>query len=193
MKKGKWLASLFAPGVLIAIAVITAAAATIATIVIVQNNNDDTDIVSEPNTVLVPESAPTTDNNAIEISNDGEVSKLESPEGGGSVSITYSTEVNVSLANSNVSVYFENPAQSNQNMVLQVILTQNETEKYLVSQSETLEAGYLLRTMTLDESIKSMLGEGSYKGLLNILYFNPETGEKAVVNTNIPINITVSK
>lgn len=37
------------------------------------------------------------------------------------------------------------------------------------------------------------LSAGGYEGKFAVLYYDPDTGEKAVVNTEIPVTITVSE
>lgn len=185
----KWLATLLAPSVVITIAVITAAAAVATVAIYHYSGSESEDTISK--VVLVPDVAPSLDPKAVEVSHD-ETSKLSSPEGGGSVSLSYADKINVNLTTGKIQMYFENPAQSNQDLIVQAIITQ-ENNQYLVAQSNTISAGYLLQEMTLDNETKSMLQQGTYKGLFNVLYYNPSTGVKAVVNTNIPITITVTK
>lgn len=189
-KLKKWITSLFASSLIVTIAVVTASAAVIiaATVVIVNVVNDDN---QDTQSVIAPESVPNLDDHVIEVLSDGEVSKLESPRGGGSVSIAFSDKVMVNIPNDTATIYFQNPAQSNQDMVVQVIII-NGDKQVLVAQSEKIASGYLIQTLKLDNSIKQMLQDGTYNGIFNVLFYNQETGEKAVVNSNIPVEINVS-
>jgi len=194
-KIGKWLASLSVPVLIIIVAATSVAAMAVATVVYVVNENkveDESKVESESKVVLSPNTAPSADSNALEVSTDGETSKLSSSDGGGSVSLSYSDKINVNLSRGSATIYFQNPAQSNQDMVIQVIITDGD-DKYLVAQSDKLTAGYLLQHISLTDDIKSMLQTGTYKGIFNILYYNPNNGEKAIVNTNIPVDISVIK
>jgi len=47
--------------------------------------------------------------------------------------------------------------------------------------------------LNLQESAVRKLSVGGYEGKFVISYYNPETREKAMVNTEIPISITVQE
>lgn len=137
--------------------------------------------------VLAPDYAPqTTDSNAEKM-DDGDESKLDAAEGGGAVSLTYSKNVTISLADKKASIMFQNPSKSTQNMVLQLVITSGE-EETVVAQSNLLPAGYKLNTLALLDTAK--LSAGGYEGKFRVLYYNTDSGEKAVVNTEIPVSIT---
>lgn len=139
-------------------------------------------------TVLSPDYAPQiTDENA-EAMGDGDDSKLTAPQGGGAVSLTYSKEVSISLKDKKANIMFQNPTKSTKDMVLQLIITSGDNET-VIAQSNLLPAGYKLSEMKLLDTAK--LSEGGYQGKFKILYYNQDNGEKAVVNTEIPVGITV--
>lgn len=62
----------------------------------------------------------------------------------------------------------------------------------VVAQSGTLKPGKQITTMELLKNAAKKLSAGTYEGNFNVLYYNPSTGEKAIVNTEIPIVITVN-
>lgn len=137
--------------------------------------------------VLAPDQAPAQEPSAESIPGDsGE--KLESPQGGGSVSLTYSRDVTIDLSDETVSLYFANPGRSNQDMVLQVVIRDN-----VVVQSGTLSPGNQVQSLPLLPDTADMLSPGSYEGSFAVLYYDPDTGEKAMVDTEIPLTITVQK
>ena len=43
------------------------------------------------------------------------------------------------------------------------------------------------------EAADSALSEGGYNGKLKLLFYDPETGERAIVDTDIPCTVTVEK
>ena len=136
---------------------------------------------------LTPDYAPQeTEANAQPI--EGDDTKLEQPEGGGAVSLTYSKNVTVSLSKKNASLLFGNPGKSNQDMVVQLII-----QDTVVIQSGTLEPGNQVTTLNLLNGAEKELSEGTYEGKFNILFYERDTGEKAVVNTEIPVTVTVTK
>lgn len=137
---------------------------------------------------LTPDYAPVEDEkNAEEIPNDSG-DKLESPDGGGSVSISYSTEVSISLKDETVNLYFANPGKSNQNMVVQLVIQDN-----ILVQSGTLKPGNQVTSLNLLDGAAKQLSAGGYDGKMVILFYDETTGEKAVVNTEIPVTITVTE
>lgn len=136
---------------------------------------------------LAPDYAPQEEEqNAETIPNDtGE--KMENPEGGGSVSLTYSREVAIDLSDETATLLFANPGKSNQDMVLQIVI-----QDTVIVQSGTLKPGNQVTALDLLDGAAKKLSAGTYEGNFNVLYYNPETGEKAIVNTEIPITITVN-
>lgn len=139
--------------------------------------------------VIAPEFAPQeTDDNAQALVSESDTDKMEHEEGGGAVSLTYSNEVTVYLDSNEIKLLFQNPSRSTQDIVLQLIVVSGDTE-VVIAQSEKLPPGYMLQKMELLDT--ATLSAGTYTGRFNALYYNPETGERAIVNTNIPVTITV--
>lgn len=118
-------------------------------------------------------------------------SKMEAPEGGGAVSLTYSTDVSVSLADKKAEILFENPSKSTKDIVLQLTVAgAAKGEEALLAQSELIPAGYRLSELQTNDAVK--LEKGSYDGKFKVLYYDSESREKAIVNTEIPVKITVN-
>lgn len=150
--------------------------------VFVRNNNPGQD---EPK-ILEPDVAPgEKEKNAESMGDEGD-KKLDQPKGGGAVSITYSKDVTIDLSDKIVSLLFGNPARSNQSMVLQIVIQDN-----VVVQSDTLSPGYQVKKLDLKTDVG--LKPGTYKGKFNVLYYDSYTGKKAVVNTEIPVDIDVQQ
>ena len=126
------------------------------------------------------------DENIVLIPNSGD--KMNKSEGGGAVSLSYSNKVNIDLKSGQVSVNFKNPSRSTQSMVLQVIIKQNDNE-VVIAESNRIPPSYAIYELDLKENIT--FSKGEYEGIFNIMYYDEETDEKAIVNTNIPIKITV--
>lgn len=142
----------------------------------------------EPDVILAPDYAPQdTEEHAQKIPNDNS-EKVESEEGGGSVSLTYSNKVTIDLSDAKASLMFANPGKSNQNMVVQIVI-QNE----VIVQSGTILPGHQVVELDLLDDAASKLSTGGYDGNFAIFYYHPDSGEKAIVNTEIPIQITVSE
>ena len=135
---------------------------------------------------LAPDYAPQEmEQRAETIPNDsGE--KMDKPEGGGSVSLTYSNKVTIDLSDKMAALYFANPGKSNQDMVLQIAI-----QDTVILQSGTLKPGNQVKLLDLLEGAEEMLSPGGYEGKFIVLYYDQESGEKAMVNTEIPITVNV--
>ena len=113
---------------------------------------------------------------------------MEKPEGGGSVSLTYSNKVTVDLSDKMASVYFANPGKSNQDMVIQISI-----QDTVILQSGTLKPGQQVKLLDLMEGSEKLLQPGGYTGKFIVLYYDQDSGEKAMVNTEIPVKIDVAE
>jgi len=136
--------------------------------------------------VLAPDYAPQKqEQNAETIPNDtGD--KMENPEGGGAVSLTYSNKVTIDLSDKAAALYFANPGKSNQDMVIQIAI-----QDTIILQSGTLSPGNQVKLLNLLEGAEDMLQPGGYEGKFIVLYYDQTSGEKSMVNTEIPITINV--
>lgn len=121
----------------------------------------------------------------------GSQEKPETPQGGGSVSLVYSDQVTLDAGTGLVTLYYQNPSRSIQNVVVQVVLESGEDE-FLLAQSGRLEPGFMVTSLARDEGFDAKLSPGGYKGHFNLLFYDPDTGERAVVDTRIPITIQVN-
>lgn len=142
----------------------------------------------EPDVILTPDYAPQeTEQNQQPIEGDtGD--KLEQAEGGGAVSLTYSNEVTIDRSDEKATLLFANPGKSNQDMVVQIVV-----QDQILVQSGKLTPGNQVTTLDLLDDAAKKLSAGGYDGKFVVLYYSPDTGEKAVVNTEIPITITVKE
>lgn len=139
-----------------------------------------------PEVILAPDYAPPeTEEYAQPIPGDSE-DKMQSEEGGGSVNITYSDEVTISLSENKAYMLFSNPGRSNQNMILRLVIKDE-----VIVQSGVVEPGYRINEIGLEENSGDKLAVGGYDGSFEIYYYNPDSNEKAVVNTVIPVRIEV--
>lgn len=137
--------------------------------------------------VLTPDYAPREEEiNAVPIPDDTSGEKMEAAEGGGAVSITYGSNVSIILSNKTTALLFANPGKSTQDMVVQVVI-----QDTILAQSGRLVPGNQVTTLDLLDGADKMLSPGGYEGKLVVLYYDRESGEKAIVNTEIPITISV--
>lgn len=135
---------------------------------------------------LTPDYAPHEMEQNAEAIPDDNGDKMENPEGGGSVSLTYSNKVTIDLSDKAASLYFANPGKSNQDIVVQITI-----QDTIILQSGTLVPGQQVKLLDLLEGAEDMLQPGGYEGKFIVLYYDQTSGEKAMVNTEIPITINV--
>lgn len=138
--------------------------------------------------VLAPDYAPQQVEENAEPIGDNADEKLEQPEGGGAVSLTYAKEVNINLSAKTASLLFGNPTKSNQDMVLQLVIND-----VVIIQSGRLEPGNIVSTLNLLDGVEKRLAEGGYSGKFVVLYYDRTSGEKAMINTEIPVTVTVTE
>lgn len=138
-------------------------------------------------TILTPNRAPQAEDNAESIGDDGD-EKLPQSEGGGAVSITYAKEVSISLSDKSATLMFANPTKSNQDMVLQLVIND-----ITILQSGKLEPGSMVSTLSLPDDAEKRLTAGGYDGKFLVLFYDRESGEQAMVNTEIPVSVTVTE
>lgn len=135
--------------------------------------------------MLIPDFAPEEMDTHIEkIPND--TSKKNTNANGASVRLTYSDKVTIDLWKETASLYFGNPGCSNQNMILQIMIHEKA-----IATSALIPAGYQLKTIDLLPDAASVLQTGNYNGKFMIYYYDQESDERATVNTEIPITVTV--
>lgn len=135
--------------------------------------------------VLAPDYAPQqTEENAEPFDDDTDGEKLQQQQGGGAVSLTYSKEVAIDLSDNVAKLLFANPYKSNQDMMLQIVI-----QDTVIVQSGLLTPGHQVTKLELFDNAK--LSKGTYEGKFVVLYYQKDTGEKAMINTEIPSTITV--
>ena len=152
---------------------------------------DDGKVVLAPDYPLIkdePNSQPTEDDQQ----------KFEVSENGGAVALNYSDKVEYGLSDQTVTLFFANPGSSTQAVVLQIIVyggvnvDTGKPEEYLLAESGILRPGYYVERLDADLESNVSLASGVYSGVMRVLFYNEDTVERAVVNTEIPVNISVS-
>ena len=137
---------------------------------------------------LAPDYAPQKAEEHAETIPDDSGGKFQSPDGGGSVSLTYSDQAVIDLSEETASLYFANPGKSNQDMVLQIVI-----QDTVLVQSGMLAPGNQVRILDLLDGAGQQLSPGGYEGKFAVFYYSPDSGEKAILNTEIPITISVNE
>ena len=140
----------------------------------------------DPGTVLAPDYAPKEEEkNQTPIEGDGGT-KLDSPDGGGAVGLIYSKDIELDLGTKKASLMFGNPSRSNQDMVVQLVI-----QEEVILQSGRITPGNKVNSLALLKDAEKKLTKGGYDGKFVVLYYNQDTGEKAILKTEIPVTVTV--
>lgn len=133
---------------------------------------------------LTPDYAPVeADANVEPIKDEEDEEKMEAGEGGGAVSMTYQKEVAISLSDNKATLLFQNPSKSVNDVVVQLAIVSDTTET-VIAQSGTISPGSQITTMDLLDGA-AKLSEGVYTGRFNVFYYDPDSGEKAIVNSTV--------
>lgn len=134
---------------------------------------------------LAPDYAPEVEKNAVAIPDDtGE--SADASKGGGAVSLTYSDKVTVDLREETASLMFANPGKSNKSIVLQIIV-----QDKVIAQSGKIEPGKQVAELELCKDAEKLITLGGYHGKFAVFFYDLTSEEKAIVNTEIPVMITV--
>lgn len=137
-------------------------------------------------TVLAPDHAPTVEEHARPIP--GDTGKRDDAQpGSGSVSLTYSNQVMINLAGKRAQLLFANPGRSNQDVAIQLVI-QNQ----VILQSGRIAPGNQVTELDFPPEVASMLMPGGYEGYFLVHFYDPTSGEKAIVTTEIPVSVTVT-
>lgn len=137
-------------------------------------------------TPLIPDFAPEqTEPNAQPVTDDG--SKMDVPQGGGGISIEYVSSVTVSLSENKAHFQYTHPAKSTQNIILCIMV-----QDTVIAKSGLISPGNQLQELTLLDGMADKLSPGTYTDAqFKILSYDPDSGEKAMVNTAAQITLTV--
>lgn len=141
----------------------------------------------EPVVTLRPDYAPREpEENQIPLKDDETDTKMETEEGGGAVSLNYSDFVTIDLSDKNAVLRFSNPSKSTRDILIQIVIRDE-----IVAQSGRLTPGNKVTVLHLLSGAEKKLSVGGYDGKFILSYYDPDTGEKSVVNTEIPVSISV--
>ena len=141
---------------------------------------------------LTPDFAPQEVEEYAEPAEDDSGEKMEVSEGGGAVSMTYQKTVEISLEDQQAKLLFQNPSRSVNDIVLQIIIVGEDGTETVIAQSGTLEPGYKVEKLDLIQDA-AKLSQGTYTGKFKVMYYDPDTGERAVLTSSIEdVEITVN-
>ena len=114
--------------------------------------------------------------------------KLDSPEGGGAINVTYGTAATVDLSEKTVTLYYANPNASNQNVSILIMVND-----LVVAKSDLITPGNQVSKLELQTDAASNLQVGGYNAELVVRAYDPDSGEKAMVDTKGELTLTVTE
>jgi hypothetical protein len=118
--------------------------------------------------------------------------RATSEAGGGSVSMIYTLEASIQQGSDTATIYFKNPSASNHDVAIDFYILSGG-ERVLLGSTGLVPPGNGISQVKIDTS-EIALAPGKYVGLYKVGYYNPETGEKALVGSEITdVVITVKE
>ena len=104
------------------------------------------------------------------------------------VSLSYSDAVSVHLADARVTLEFTNPANSAWDTSVRLVIA-----GVVMAQSEVVSPGGQVTELALVSGADTELSAGSCDGRLLVSFYYPHTQEKAMLDAEIPVDVTVTE
>lgn len=123
---------------------------------------------------------PSQDPNVQTLPEEGKKPELN---GGGSVSMIYTLKAELTLSDRTIKMHFKNPSDSTHDVVLEMYLISAQQE-IKIAQSGRIPAGTGLFELTFDQKA-AVLSEGQYTAKYKVNYYDPETGERDLIVSDI--------
>ncbi len=143
----------------------------------------------ESSVVLTPDYAPQESESNAEPIPDDNGEKPDVEEGGGAISVEYTDIVTVILSDKKAELEYANPGRSTHDIILQVVVKDE-----VIIQSGLIKPGNRVKELPLLKGAEDLLSEGVYNDCtFRILSYDPETGEKSMIDTEAKITVTVTK
>lgn len=138
--------------------------------------------------VLDPDyAAKASEENAEELEETSD-EKLDAPEGGGAMSLIYSKEVEIDLSKGKASFLIGNPSESTVYLVAEIVI-----KDQVIAQSGAIKPGYRVTELDLAAGAKELLQAGGYDGKIVLYMYNSENDERAILNSEIIVTVTVNE
>lgn len=121
---------------------------------------------------------------------DDDSEKLDAPSGGGAISLQYEDQVKIDLSDKMAYLNYSNPNKSTQNIVLEIVI-----KDQTIAKSGLIPPGYQITELPLADGAENFLSVGVYSedAVFQILSYDPDSGEKAMVDTKAEITVTVQE
>lgn len=141
-------------------------------------------VVLNPSVPVINPDHPLPDEDPyVEVIPEDETEKVQSESGGGSVSMIYTLVADLDLSSGKANIYFMNPNASNHDVVVKLCVLDDDKE-VVIAESGRVQAGYGLYKLDMTEG-SAVLSSGVYDAVYKVQYYDPLTGEKALVESTI--------
>ncbi len=107
--------------------------------------------------------------------------------GGGTVSLTYSDAVDIDLSDKAAGLLFANPEKSGWDAEVQLVIGEA-----VLARSQRLSPGQQVTRLPLSSGGEKKLSPGSCEGKLLVAFYHRQSGQQAMLNTEIPVSVTVT-
>ena len=97
--------------------------------------------------------------------------------------MVYTKDAEIKLSTEMAKIYFNNPNASNHDVVLEFYVVSGETGYFLGRSGRVPSGSSIYEISIADREVE--IKEGEYEGLYVLSFYNPETGERAVVDSQI--------
>lgn len=108
---------------------------------------------------------------------------IQSPDGGGAVSMIYTLGAKIIPSTGKIDIHFKNPRVSNHSVAVELYIVSNGVE-YLIAKSGLIPPGNGLYELTMLDTAPT-LSQGKYDALYRVFYYDPVTGVRANVQSDI--------
>ena len=105
------------------------------------------------------------------------------PNGDNSVTMNYSLDAVLSQASGVVTLYFQNPNSSTQDVSLEIVVF-DENKEIVIADSDLIKPGYQLVSIPLDNN-SAVFGKGTYIAKYRIFFYDSASGEKLQISSEI--------
>lgn len=106
------------------------------------------------------------------------------------ISFTFDHDIDVDLEKGTCNINFENPSSSNNDSVVELQIKSGDS--YItIGKSGSVKPGYGITDINLNDTGYENLNGGDYDGRVVLYSYNVDTGERALMNTEMPVEFKV--
>ncbi len=138
---------------------------------------------------IPPDYAPPSQEGGAEDIGDDDEEKLEVKDEGGAVGLTYSDQITIDKSDKKATFRFDNPSRSHNNIVVQLLIGE-----MVVFETGTIAPGKRVTSMDVKDAVlEQLMPTVTYTTdtKFRVYFYDPNTNERAMVDTKLPVSVTV--